>query len=258
MEKKKRILITSCKGGVGKSSVAANLAYAIAKSGKKVLLCDFDLSNRSLDMFLGYENKVLYDICDVAQETVAPCQAVLTDDRCENLFFIAAPFLYRGGITTEMLQNALDRAAGELGADIVMIDTSGGADRSVSTAAPICGVALVITLPEPCALRAAEKTAMLLDEFGVDECKLIINGFDIESKSAADDIISAIDRTGTPIIGVVPKDAKLSRSQQCGKFVFQEKKAVSSPAFENIAERLDGKHVPLFRGMKVKRRKLFG
>ncbi len=258
MEKKKRILITSCKGGVGKSSVAANLAYAIAKSGKKVLLCDFDLSNRSLDMFLGYEDRVLYDICDVAQGTVSPSQAILTDSRCEDLFFIAAPFMYRGGITTETLQGALDRAAEAVGADTVMIDTSGGADRSVSTAAPICGVALVITLPEPCALRAAEKTAMLLDEFGVDECKLVINGFDIESKSAASDIISAIDRTGTPIIGVVPKDAKLSRAQQCGKFVFEEKKAVSVPAFKNIAERLDGKHIPLFSGMKIKRRKLFG
>jgi septum site-determining protein MinD len=257
MNKSKKILITSCKGGVGKSSVAANLAFAVAKRGKRVLLCDFDLSNRSLDMFLGYEDRVLYDICDLADMRVDVSGAVLTDPRCENLFFIAAPFLYRGKITSESLGSALDRAADELNADLVMIDTSGGADRSVGTAAPLCSTALIITLPEPCALRAAEKTAMLLDDYGIDECKLVINCFDLESKTAASDIISAIDRTGTSIIGVIPKDSKLSHAQINGKFVFEEKKAVSAPAFENVAARLDGEHVPLFNKMKVKRRKFF-
>lgn len=253
----KRILITSCKGGVGKSSVAANLAYALAKRGNRILLCDFDLSNRSLDMFLGCENAVIYDICDLAEGKVSPAQAIISDSRHDNLFFIAAPFIYHGGVTSEMLDKAVDLAANEVSADIVIIDTSGGADRSVGTAAPICDSAIVVTLPEPCALRAAEKTALLLDDYGLEHCSLVINGFEINAKTAMSDIISAIDRTGTSIIGVVPKDSKLSSAQLEGKLVFQEKKAVSVPAFENIAARICGEQVPLFSKMKIKRKKLF-
>ena len=84
-------IVTSCKGGVGKSTVAANLAAALALEGHRTLLIDCDFSNRSLDLILGCEDSVLYDICDLAAERVAPDRATIRTDRSDELFFISAP-----------------------------------------------------------------------------------------------------------------------------------------------------------------------
>lgn len=243
-------MITSCKGGVGKSTVAANLAVALTRRSRRVLLCDLDLSNRSLDMFLGLEDRVLCDVCDLADRTAEVRQTLLTDETHPGLFFLPAPFRYAGGLTEERLESALDSAAAEAEADWILIDTSGGADTSVLLAAPLCGQALIVSLPEPCAMRAAEKSALLLDDSDIAESRLILNGLDIRKRSAAEEILSAIDRVGVPILGVIPQDAALRDAQRQGKTVFDIRKAFSRPAMENLAGRLDGESIPLLRGYR--------
>ena len=107
MKQCNRILITSCKGGVGKSTVSSNLAYSLAKMGKTVLLVDMDLGNRSLDIMLGYEDRTLFDISDVASGAVPAERAVITSEERPGMFFCAAPYMYNGSVTEESFASAL-------------------------------------------------------------------------------------------------------------------------------------------------------
>ena len=104
-----RILVTSCKGGVGKSTVAIGIATALSLMGKRVLLIDFDLGNRSLDLMLGMQDDILYDIADLASGRAEPEDVVKVHHTYPNLAFIGAPFRYEGDVTEENFKIALDK-----------------------------------------------------------------------------------------------------------------------------------------------------
>ncbi len=255
----RRILVTSCKGGVGKSTVSIGIATALATLGKRILLIDFDLGNRSLDLMLGLEDSLIYDICDLTLGR-ADCEAVVTlHPEYPNLAFIGAPFRYEGNMNTTDFGMALDRLCDVYDFDFVMIDTSGGAHESVAMSAPLCDTALIVSSQNPTAIRAAEKSGIILDENNVESQYLIINGMDTspEGMKKRAGILEMIDRTRTPLIGVVPMDVHLSLLSEEGKSVFHEKKSNSKTAFLNIARRLCGENVPLLDGFKDVKRKKF-
>ena len=230
-----RILVTSCKGGVGKSTVSIGIATALATLGKRVLLIDFDLGNRSLDLMLGLEDSFIYDICDLVLGR-ADCESVVTlHPVYPNLAFIGAPFRYTEEITVEGFAEALDRLE-------TLYDT-----------------ALIVSSQNPTAIRAAEKSGMMLDENCVENQYLVINGMDTspEGFNKRAGILEMIDRTRTPLIGIVPLDAHLSLLSEEGKNVFYEKSSNSKTAFTNIARRLCKENVPLLDGFKKIRRKRF-
>lgn len=254
-----RILVTSCKGGVGKSTVSAGLAIALSRMGKKVLLIDFDLGNRSLDLMLGMEDDLIYDICDLTGGRV-DCESVVhLVPGYPNLAFIGAPFRYEGGMTEEALSDALRRLEAVYGFDFILIDTSGGAHESVALAAPVSDIGIIVSSQNPTSIRAAEKSGLLLDEAGITDQYLIINGFDMqpESAKARAGVVEMIDRTRTRLLGIVPMDVRLTLLSEKGKSVFEGEDSNARRAFENIASRLCGTHVPLLDGFRgVKRRKL--
>lgn len=254
-----RILVTSCKGGVGKSTVSAGLAVALSRMGKKVLLIDLDLGNRSLDLMLGLENDLIYDICDLTVGR-ADCEAVVhLVPAWPNLAFIGAPFRYEGEMTAEALADALHRLEEVYGFDFVLIDTSGGAHASVALAAPVSDIGIIVSSQNPTSIRAAEKSGLLLDEAGVADQQLIINGFDMQpsSASARAGVVEMIDRTRTQLLGIVPMDVRLTLLSEKGKSIFDGDPSNARRAFENIAARLCGTHVPLLDGFKgVKRQEL--
>ena len=248
----KRFLVTSCKGGVGKSTVAANLAYAITRLGRRVLLLDMDLGNRSLDLVLGCEDKVVYDIADVCTGTVGARDAVITDPSREGLFFVPAPFMYEGNITEESLAQALSELEADISPDYTILDTSGGADISVELSAKMCENALIVTSRNPSSIRAAGKSAALLDSFGVKEQKLIINCLELDRDEYRDrvGVLEMIDATGLSLVGIIPRDKKTEVLQEKGKLCTEGKRAVAKEAFENTARRLEGKHVKLLFGVR--------
>lgn len=260
MDKTRRILITSCKGGVGKSTVAANLAYALACAGKRVLVIDFDLGNRTLDLIFGCESGIIFDFSDVMNGRAKLSDAVIMPrEKCGGLLFLPAPSEYAGDADAERLGKLLTAAETEYSPDYIFLDTSGGADISVKLAAAVCSEAVIVTTQHPTAVRAAEKSAVMLDFLGVTKQFLIVNGFELIASASKEraSVIDIIDRTRVRILGIVPLERGLSVMQERGKLAAESGKSRNSAvAFANIANRLCGLHVPLMRGFLRTKRSL--
>ena len=225
-------MITSSKGGVGKSTVAVNLAWAFARRGLTVLLLDFDLSNRSLDLMLGCADRVVYDIGDLLDRRVAAERAVLRMEDCPGL---------------------------SLSPDLVLVDTSGSADRSAAVAAPAMDAAFVIATQGQVAIRAAEASGMYLSEVGIRHIWLVVNRLEPDpARGGRATVRQIIDGTGLPLIGILPSDERMSLLQEQGLTVFAGETCRNSrQGYTNIAARYCGEHVPLFDGFShINRKKL--
>ena len=246
------ITITSCKGGVGKSTVAANLTMALASLGKKCVLIDMDLGNRSLDLMLGCEDRVVYDISDVCAGGVEFSRALIELDAPRGFSFCPAPYMYSDDITPESLRSALDKLVAEQEPDYIILDTSGGADISVELCARVSGEALIVTSRNPASIRAAGKSAVLLDGYGVSEQKLIINSLELDKEANRDraGVLEVIDETGLCLVGIIPKEAQIERLCEKGMLVLESRRSVSKGAFVNLARRLNGERVSLLAGIK--------
>ena len=248
----KTILVTSCKGGVGKSTVAANLTMALASLGKKCIIIDMDLGNRSLDLMLGCEDKVVYDISDVCVGRVGFDRALISFPSPRDFMFCPAPFMYSDDITPENLRGALDRLAEAEAPDYIILDTSGGADISVELCARVADEALIVSSRNPASIRAAAKSAALLSEYGVSEQKLIINSLELSKESLRErvGVLEMIDMTGVALVGIIPKEWRIERLCERGKLALESKYAISKTAFLNTARRITGERVTLLNKVK--------
>ena len=241
------ILFTSCKGGVGKSTVCANLAMAVALRGRRVLLIDCDFGNRCLDLVAGLSDKVIYDIADLAFGRI-PCErAVIRDSRSENLFFVAAPYGFDSRMNTFSFKSAVKRLMAADHYDFVFIDTPGGVGEPLQFAANVADTAYIIVEPTRAAIRAADRTAEFLSMKGVPRRRLIINKLTGGSaKKAKDEVISIIDSTSVKLIGVVPYDPELIHAGNEGILVDEMLSFNITNAFDNIAARTMGEGRRLF------------
>ena len=246
------ITITSCKGGVGKSTVAANLTMALSSLGQKCVLIDMDLGNRSLDLMLGCEDRVVYDISDVCTGRVELSRALIEFDAPRGFFFCPAPYMYSDDITAESLRSALDALVDEYAPDFIILDSSGGADISVELCARVSDEALIVSSRNPASVRAAGKSAALLDGYGVSEQKLIINSLELSKEANKDraGVLDMIDETGLCLVGIIPKEGRIERLCEKGKLTLESRHAVSKGAFLNLAKRLTGERVNLLTGIK--------
>lgn len=254
------IIVTSCKGGVGKSTVVANLAMALAKMNKKTLAIDCDFSNRSLDLILGCEDSVIYDINDVVLGRTSIKNAVIRDKRNENLFMCAAPLFECDTFSSDDLLKVLNDAKEKFELDFILIDTPGAAGETLKLVSKVADSALIIVSHQPTSARAAERTGLLLDELELKNQRLIINAFDADAvlsdKRAG--ISELINKTHTQIIGIIPNEYELSLMQEYGMLSFESKnkriRRVAS-AFSNVAVRLSGGDIPLLKKVYPRRRR---
>jgi len=240
-------MVASRKGGVGKTTVTANLGLSLARLGHRTLMIDCDFAMRCLDIVSGLADDVAYDLSDCLFRGISPARAAVTDPRCERLFFIAAPYRCEEAVTAEGFGDFLKAAERELELDCILIDTHGGEGTEIVPASRFAGLALVVATHQEASIRAAEETAFRLTELGVRECRLIVNCYDKKAakKKRLPGVIELIDRTGVRLIGVIPYDEASTEMQITGKLAAEDKKSPAGLAYNNIARRISGASVPL-------------
>ncbi|MBQ0126322.1 MAG: P-loop NTPase [Clostridiales bacterium] len=247
----KIILFTSCKGGVGKSTVCANLAMSMATLGKKVLVIDCDFGDRCLDIIAGFSDSALYDIGDVLSHRISPERAVIRDARNENLFFVAAPYNFETHISPAVFRTVILSYANSGNYDFIFLDTPGGIGEPLLCAANVSDIAYIIVSPTKTAVRAADKTAAFLYGKGVGRQRLIVN--EVTGKNVAfakETILSIIDDSKVKLVGAVPYDSELIYAGNHGLLTDELYSETVTRAFDNIARRTLGFSIPLFHKIK--------
>ncbi len=243
------VFITSFKGGVGKTTVTANLASALTALGKQVLVADADFGNRCLDLVLGMENSTLFDCNDVAEGRIKAENAIAVRDGNNLLHFLAAPQDGKRFPSAERLSALFGSLRDKY--DWILVDSSAEDTVLYRSFASVADDALVVSFHQTTAVRAAERTALTLAELGFRNVRLVVNSYrkDATERGVLPDILEMISRSRIRLIGVIPHDSELPLRQEQGVLAFETTARRPLPyeaAFVNTAKRLCGISVPLF------------
>lgn len=242
----KVIVITSGKGGVGKTTTTANLGTGLAALGRKVALLDADIGLRNLDVVMGLENRIVYDIVDVAEGNCRLRQALIKDKRYEHLFLLpAAQTRDKNAVTPEQMKNICDELRKEF--DYILIDSPAGIEQGFKNAIAGADSAIIVTTPEVSAVRDADRIIGLLEAAELREPKLILNRLrpDMVKKGDMMDIDDVIEILAISLIGVVPEDENIIIFTNRGEPVVLDQNSPAGQAYRNIVRRLEGEEVPL-------------
>lgn len=241
----KIITITSGKGGVGKTTAVANIAVALASNGAKVCCLDGDIGLRNLDIVMGLENRIVYDIVDVIEGRCRLRQAMIRDKRFPELYLIpAAQTRDKSAVSPSDMLRLGDELRSEV--DWVLIDSPAGIERGFRNAIAAADQVLIITNPEVSAVRDADRVVGLLEAEGKGGPSLIINRLN-PNMVRNNDMLSAedvLDLLAIRLIGVVPEDETVIVGSNRGTPTSLDAKSMAGQAFRNIALRLQGQDVP--------------
>jgi septum site-determining protein MinD len=240
------IVVTSGKGGGGKTTTSANIGTALALEGRKVCLVDTDIGLRNLDVLLGLENRIVYDLVDVIEGNCTHQQALIKDKRCDTLFLIpAAQSKDKSAVSSQQLRDLIAELKEEF--DYVIIDCPAGIELGFKNAVVGADQAIVVTTPENTAVRDADRVIGLLEKEDVGKPKLIVNRYRPQlvkdgGMMKVDDVVNilAID-----LLGVVPDDESIIRAGSQGEPAVFEAKCPAGRAYRNVARRIQGEVVPL-------------
>ena len=239
------IVVTSGKGGVGKTTSTANIAVSLAKMGKKVVAVDADIGLRNLDMVMGLEGRVVYNFINVIEKECRLNQALVRDRRVENLFLLpAAQTRTKDAVTPEQMTELCEQLRPDF--DFVLLDCPAGIEGGFKNAAAGADEALVVTTPEVPAVRDADRIIGMLDSMGKSPIRLIINRFRANMVQKGDmlpmeDILEILS---IKLIGVVPEDDTVIKATNRGEPLTFAHDSPAALAYGNIASRIMGEDVP--------------
>lgn len=239
------VTISSGKGGVGKTTAVANIAVALAARGKAVVCVDSDIGLRNLDVVLGLENRIVYDLVDVVEGRCRLRQAMIRDKRLENLFLIpAAQTRDKSAVSPSDMVRLCDELRPDV--DWVLIDSPAGIERGFRNAIAPADKVIVVTNPEISAVRDADRVIGLLDAEGKGPASLIINRVNPALVRRGDMLAveDVLDLLAVDLLGVVPEDENVLIASNKGQPLALDGKAKAGLAFQNIARRLLGEQVP--------------
>lgn len=239
------ITITSGKGGVGKTTTTANLSTALALAGNKVVAIDADIGLRNLDVVMGLENRIVYDLVDIIEGTCRMKQALIRDKRVEGLYLIpAAQTRDKMAVTPDDMVTLCKNLRKEF--DYIIIDSPAGIEQGFRNAMMPADQVLIVTTPEISAVRDADRIIGLLEAAEKGPGKLIINRLrpDMVKRGDMLDIGDVVDVLAIDLIGVVPDDENIIISTNKGVPVVFENHNLASQSFINLANRITGRDVP--------------
>ena len=237
------IFVTSGKGGTGKSTVTALTGAALARQGQRVLLLELDTALRALDIMLGLDKTVVYDLSDILEGRCPPIKAVYPCYDLPNLHLIAAP----GRPGTQIARAEMVRLVEKLKScyDFILLDSPAGVGSGFGIGSAVAEEAIVVVTPDPVCIRDGRVASDLLDNYGLSRQLLVINrmGRSRKAKKLGCRLDTAIDSVGVQLLGVVPEDELVHLSVGAGRMLFANTRARA--ACENIAGRLLGRRIPL-------------
>ncbi|MNK50549.1 Septum site-determining protein MinD [compost metagenome] len=248
MSTAKVIVITSGKGGVGKTTTTANLGMALASMGEKVALLDADIGLRNLDLVLGLENRIVYDIVDVVEGRCKLRSALIKDKRLQNLGLLpAAQTRDKNAVTPEqMIQLVADIQ--EEGYTFILIDCPAGIEQGFKNATAGATQAIVVTNPEVSSVRDADRIVGLLEAQDLREPMLIVNR--LRPKMVKNNEMLGVEDVqdvlgnSVKLLGIVPDDESIITSTNKGEPASMVESSKAGQAYRNIARRLRGEEVP--------------
>jgi septum site-determining protein MinD len=239
------IVVTSGKGGVGKTTTTANIGTGLAAAGHKIVLVDTDIGLRNLDVVLGLENRIVYDLTDVTGGVCRMKQALIRDKRLDGLHLLpAAQTKDKTAVSPDQMRDLCKELKQEF--DYVIIDCPAGIEQGFRNAIAGADRAIVVTTPEVSAVRDADRIIGLLEAAELSEPKLIINRIRPKMVRAGDmmGIDDMIDILAIELLGVIPEDEMIVITTNRGEPVVLDQGSRSGQAYRNITRRILGEEVP--------------
>ncbi len=248
----KVVTITSGKGGVGKTTTTANIAVALSMDGAKVVCLDGDIGLRNLDVVMGLENRIVYDLVDVVEGRCRLRQAMIRDKQNSELYLIpAAQTRDKSAVSPTDMVKLCDELRPDF--DWILIDSPAGIERGFRNVIAPADIVLVVTNPEVSAVRDADRIIGLIESEEKGPARLIINRLNI-SMVKRGEMLSVDDVTellAVSLIGIVPEDESVISGANRGQPVVNDSKSRAGMAFHDIARRLRGEDIP-FPSLDVK------
>ncbi|MBN2547846.1 MAG: septum site-determining protein MinD [Anaerolineales bacterium] len=241
----KVVTVTSGKGGVGKTTATANVGAALADLGHKVVCIDGDIGLRNLDVVLGLENRIVYDLVDVIEGRCRLRQAMIRDKRLPELYLIpAAQTRDKSAVSPSDMVRLCDELRQEY--DWILVDSPAGIERGFRNAVAPADIVLVVTNPEVSAVRDADRIIGLVEAEEKGPARLLINRLKPNMVRRGDmlSVDDVLELLAIELLGMVPDDDNVVLSTNRGMPVVLDGKSRAGLAFRNIARRLTGEHVP--------------
>ena len=239
------IVVTSGKGGVGKTTTSANLGTGLAKLNKKVVLVDTDIGLRNLDVVLGLENRIVYHLVDVIEGNCKIKQALIRDKKNPNLYLLpSAQTRDKTAVTPEQMKQLTEILKEEF--DYVILDCPAGIEQGFMNAIAGASKALIVTTPEVSAIRDADRIIGLLEANEVYDIRLIVNRIrmDMVKRGEMMSMEDVVDILSSGLIGAVPDDEQVVISTNQGEPLVGGE-SLAGKAYMNICRRIVGEDVPI-------------
>jgi len=242
------ITVTSGKGGVGKSTTAANVAVGLAKSGKRVVAVDFDIGLRNLDMILGLENRIVYDLIDVIEKRCNLSQALINDKRAKDLYFLpASQTRDKTALKKDKVEELIESLKKDF--DYIMLDSPAGIESGFENAIFLADQALIIATPDVSSVRDADRVIGIIDakskkaKNGEEVSKkIVINRLKPEMVESGEmmSINDILNILALPLVGVIPEDSKIISATNVGEPIIYDKNSLAGEAFRRLSKRILG------------------
>ena len=239
------IVVTSGKGGVGKTTTVANIGTGLAQLDKKVVLVDTDIGLRNLDVVLGLENRIVYNLVDVIEGNCRMKQALIRDKRYQNLFLLpSAQTRDKSSVSPEQMKKLCEELKPDF--DFIILDCPAGIEQGFKNAIAGADSAIVVTTPEVSAIRDADRIIGLLQANGMPKIQLIINRLrmDMVKRGEMMSVEDVTEILAVDLLGAIPDDEAVVVATNQGEPLCG-KNCPSGQALENICRRISGEAVPL-------------